>query len=96
MEQALSHADQVSPAWRDRAYEVLKAYVEQHPHEQFFGEDVREWAYAQGDLPEPPHARAWGGIIAKAAKAGVIVQHGIGQVKNPKAHRANAAIWMKG
>jgi hypothetical protein len=95
MRQAMSHAEAETPAWGDMAYDALKAFLDHHPNEYFFGENVREWASAQELLPDPPHARAWGGVIARGARSGLIVKHGIGQVSNPKAHKANAAIWRK-
>lgn len=95
MRQALNHAERETPAWGDRAYEALKSFLDYHPSEYFFGENVREWASEQELVPDPPHARAWGGVIAKAARSGLIEKQGIGQVSNPKAHKANAAIWRK-
>lgn len=95
MQQALAHADATTPAWRDMAYAALKEFLDHHPTEEFFGEDVREWSSTRQLLPDPPHARAWGGVIARAAREGLIRKYGIGQVSNPKAHKANAAIWRK-
>ena len=58
------------------------------------GEDLRSYA-AEVDFDLPPHARAWGSIIQRAAKEYLIIKISTGSVKNPKAHMANAAIWER-
>jgi len=94
MKRAIDHAEQVVPNWADLATAKLIEYIKIHPHLEFMGEDVRVWAHQRG-LLEPPHKRAWGGVIMIAAKKGLIVRVRIGQVKNPNAHRANASVWRK-
>jgi hypothetical protein len=54
-------------------------------------EDVREASKHQ--LSEPPSARAWGGIIVKAVKCGLIYRKGFRNVSNVKAHRTPASLW---
>lgn len=95
MKQAIDHAEQETPQWKELALAKLKEFTTEFSHLQFMAEDFRAWAVTNG-LPKPPHARAFGGVMAKAAGARLIVKVGIGQVKNPKAHRANATIWRKG
>ncbi len=48
---------------------------------------------AKGIVPEPPSLRAWGAVLLSAAKRGWIRQVGYVHVDNPKAHKANAALW---
>jgi len=92
---ALGNADQKNPGvrkWSDRALEFVKIYNEKS---SFLTEDVRVWAHEQG-LPEPPSARAWGGVMVRAARAGIIKNSGLFDlVKNKKAHRTPATIWIK-
>lgn len=90
---AQEHADAVTPGWSELAYQFL---VNQFLplHKRFMAEDVRSYA-AQVDFTLPPHARAWGGVIAKAAKEYLIIKTSIRPVKNPKAHCANAALWER-
>lgn len=91
MQRAVDHADAVTPSWSDRAYEFLVEYVKSHP--VFMVEDVR---YAsQGIIPAPPSARAWGAVVTRAAKAGLIYQDGFKKVKNVKAHSTPAAVWKR-
>lgn len=93
MQTAISHADAVSPEWSVRAYSLLQRYLKDYPGE-FMAEDFRSFC-AQVDFELPPHARAFGGVISRAAKAGLIRKVRIGQVKNVKAHCALASVWIK-
>jgi hypothetical protein len=72
------------------AYAFLKRYA--RLHDIFSGEEVRVAAYEHA-VPPSPSDRAWGGVIKKAAHEGVIRQIGYIKVRNPRARRANAALW---
>lgn len=93
IQQAVDHADQVNDNWSGQAYAVLQVFLKEYPGE-FMAEDFRSYC-AMIDFALPPHARAFGGVIARAAKAGLIKHVRIDKVKNVKAHRANAAVWRK-
>ena len=67
---AIDHANDVEPRWSDRALVYLEQYILLFG-EPFRCEQVREWATDNG-LSEPPTTRAWGGVIAGAAKRGII------------------------
>lgn len=88
---AIAHADMFNEHWSDDAFDILKQFLMQHIG-NFMTEEVREFADSQG-LPKPPSLRAWGSIIAKAAKLNLIVCVGFKKVRNPRAHRANASVW---
>lgn len=60
----------------------------------FMTEEVREYAHLNG-LPDPKNNRAWGGIIARARGMRWIKFVTLGRTSNPKAHRANAAVWQR-
>lgn len=92
MQQAEDSANQRHTDWTNRAFKLLKEYARQ-AHGPFMCEDIRDYATANG-LPTPPSSRAWGPVMLRATKAGIIKSTGIGQVKNPKAHRANASIYL--
>jgi hypothetical protein len=89
MQKAVDHANQVHTDWSEKAFEFLKSFIIEH--KKFLAEDVRY--YSAGKVPEPPSQRAWGSVIVRAAKAGLIRRVGYEQVKNVKAHRANASVW---
>src|SRR5690348_13045263 len=92
MERATNHANQVSNGWSDRAYQMLHHFLRslaRGGRQTFLAEDFRLFAYSQ-KLPVPPHEGAFGSVMSRAAKAGLITSNGTAKVKNPKAHQANA------
>lgn len=93
IERSLLSAERKVKGWSETAYGYLLEYLAMHA-EAFRGEQVRTFAHARG-CPMPAHARAWGGVLVRAAHAGLIAKAGIAQVHNPAAHCANAALWRK-
>ena len=93
IKKAVDHADQKVFLWSDRAFEVLKKYLLKRK-KPFMCEDVRQFAEDKTNLDLPPSNRAWGGVIQRAKNKGLIKHFGYFQVNNPKAHRANASIWV--
>lgn len=90
MAAALKHAEDVTSNWGSLALAWLEAF----PGKEFMTEDVRVWSHENG-LEKPPSARAWGAVMTKAKKAGLIESIGYGTVKNPKAHATPATLWRK-
>lgn len=90
MDQAVMTADSVIPIWSTRAYDFLVNYAKYNY--KFMSEDVR--TASESEIPTPPSNRAWGAVIVKAKKNGIIKHFGYGQVKNPIAHMANASVWI--
>ena len=90
---AVENANRKDEKWSDRAFEFLERYIQIY-HGTFMTENVRVWAYAHG-LLRPPSGRAWGSVMTKAQKAGLIKFHSFGRVKNPNAHRTPAHVWIK-
>lgn len=93
IEKAKASAEQVCPDWTEKAYELLQRFLSHH-NGPFLAEEVRSYA-AMEDFPLPPSNRAWGGIMIRAVKSGLIVRQGYGQVSNPKAHACFASVWKK-
>jgi hypothetical protein len=60
----------------------------------FMAEEVREYAKHHG-LADAPNQRAWGSILVKAKKLGLIKFVGYAQTTNPLAHRTPAALWVR-
>lgn len=90
MQLAIEHAEAKDSKWPEKAYQVLMTYIK--GNKNFMTEEFRDYALKIG-FTMPPHARAWGGIINRAAREGLIVKIAVQAVKNPKAHCANAAVW---
>lgn len=94
---ALENADQAAPYnWSDKAYNYAKEYIlNKHVGARFQVEDIRMQAEQERKVMPPPSARAWGGIIVKIRNEKLIMAIGTEPVINPKAHRANATVWVK-
>lgn len=88
---AEDHAERESPGWSDRALGMLRQYAAEIGG-RFQAEDVRAFAKARG-LEDAPSARAWGGVIVRARRMGVIKFVGYENVKNKLAHATPAAVW---
>lgn len=77
---AVDHADRVSHAWSVLAYQTLIEYLN-FTHNvvgddlAFLAEDFTGYALAR-HVPKPPDNRAFGAIIQRAARAGLIVKAG--------------------
>jgi len=94
---AIEHADNVSPQWSQRAYNVAVEYVKNElmSGQNFKTEDIRNWAYYFNKIHKPPNERAWGAVSSNMARQGLIEKIGLGTVTNPKAHGAFATLWKK-
>lgn len=93
IEQAICHADAVCDNWSERAYAILKEFLQINSN-GFLVEDVRLYAERKG-LPEPPSKRAWGGVILRASREGLVKKNGYGITRNVRAHGTPASIWIR-
>ena len=89
IKKAVVHANVEVHGWSDLAYNYLLDYSKKH--KEFMVEDVRE--ASKGIIPTPPSTRAWGGVVVRASRAGVIRRKGFQNVKNAKAHCTPATLW---
>lgn len=88
-------ANELNHGWTDKAYNMLHHFLrsmKRGGRETFMGEDFKLFAYANG-LQHARSDRAFGSVMSRAAKAGLITRAGYGQVSNPTAHAATASIW---
>lgn len=92
MKLAQEHAEDKSPGWTELALGYVREYC--CYHSTFTGEDVRLYAEKRG-FTIPPHKRAWGAVMANAAKVGIVKKIGTKQVSNPRAHCAIATLWAR-
>ena len=90
MQRAHDHAEDVHESWGDKAYQFLLDHTTEG---EFMTEDIRK--ASEGIIPEPPSLRAWGGIVRRAAKNGIIKRVGYRSVSNNKAHCTPASVWVK-
>ena len=89
IKKALDNANSTHNRWSDKAYDFLLKYIKYQY--EFMTEDVR--VASEKAIPKPPSNRAWGGIILKAVRAGLIHRVGFSSVKNINAHRTAATVW---
>lgn len=89
MKRVLDNADEQIPQWSHFAYNFLLTYIKDN--KEFMVEEVR--LASEDHIPPPPSARAWGGIIVKAVKSGLVRRSGFRNVKNAKAHCTPASVW---
>jgi hypothetical protein len=91
MRRAKEHADRVEPNWSDCAMGWVRIYA--LAKEEFICEDVRRYAEGRG-LPLPPDGRAWGSVMMKASRAGLIqATDRIRNATDPKVHMNPSRIW---
>ncbi len=96
IKRAVQHAEDIHNDWQRTALDFLYLYAKNH--ERFSGEMVR--MEAKGIVPDAPSARTWGAVMLNGARKGWIRQARdrdgepkTVKVDNPKAHKANAALW---
>lgn len=89
IKKAIDSAEELNEGWSEMAFNFLRNYIKNNP--AFMVENVRK--ASEGKVPNPPSERAWGGIIVRAKKHGLIRRIGYQQVSNPKAHCTPASVW---
>ena len=89
IKQAIDNADDTHERWSEKAYKFLTNWIK--TQYEFMTEDVR--LASEKEIPKPPSNRAWGGIILRAVRAGLITRDRFSNVKNAKAHKTPATVW---
>ena len=89
IKQAINNANDTHEKWSEKAYKFLVSYIKSQ--DEFMTEDLR--LASEKEIPKPPSNRAWGGIILRAVRAGLITRDRFSNVKNVKAHKTPATVW---
>jgi hypothetical protein len=89
IKKALDNANNTHDKWSDKAYNFLLKYIKYQY--EFMTEDVR--VASEKAIPKPPSNRAWGSVILRASRSGLINRVGFANVKNAKAHKTPASVW---
>ena len=93
IERAATAQERRSPNWQNKALHYLKIYL--ITRDTFITEDFRKWATDNG-LDEPIEPRAYGAVIRRAVKSGMIVATGnYKQTTNIKSHCRPMMVWGK-
>ena len=95
IEKAINHANGELENWSEEAYGFLKNFIEasKQSHVNTFMTEHARSESKYFNIPDPPSSRAWGGIILRAAREGLIRKVGFREVSNPKAHCTPATVW---
>jgi len=72
-DESMHHADSVVPGWIESAEDFGRRFAKGH-HKPFPSEVMQHWAENRG-CPYPPDKRAWGGIMKRLQKDGIIVPY---------------------
>ena len=92
IDQAVGAADRAAPGWSDQAYGWIAAHAERSRGVRLTGyELVRRSIMDQ--VPQPENAKAWGGPIQRAARAGYLVKVGTVADPNPERHGSDVPLW---
>lgn len=90
---AAAHAESQSAGWLARATGLAEQFVINHVDlPSFQAIELRAYAEANG-LPSPPDARAWGHVMRRLKKNGVIESVGTGKSSDPKQHNGFITEW---
>lgn len=89
MQRAIEHAEDLNEDWSEQAYDFLIAFAQRNA--TFQSEDVSDASKRVTGFPQPPTDRAWGSIYTRAARAGVIEQHGI--ARSRRRHASVCILW---
>lgn len=97
IKKAVDHADAAPPFnWSEKAFDFLLNYLkDQPPGVSFKTEDIILKAEQLNAIPKPPDDRAFGAIILKARREGLIKSIGISPRKKPAGHMGFTADWIK-
>ena len=77
--------------FKEQALEFLKDYM--RTNRRFQVEDVRQASV--GIIAQPNDKRAWGSVIKKAQRLGLVKSVGYEAVSNPKANGTPASVWVR-
>lgn len=93
IQRAVDHADREIESWSDRAtYMLMSCARARGQGSEITSESIRNYAEFH-DLPPPPDKRAWGAVMLKAARAGVIKKIGYTTANDPKVHCNPVSLW---
>jgi hypothetical protein len=86
MEKAVNHANALCEDWSDKAFEALKDYIK--TKSTFITEELRQ----EVNIPTMKPA-AWGAVISRAVKSGLIKQVGWQSSSGAAPHARQAIVW---
>lgn len=92
---AVDHADAVEPGWSDVAFAYLRQFLADKPSgHEFTGEAVRQFAERAG-IARPTDKGAWGAVMRRGARAGLMRKIGFTEATDPKVHCNPVSKWSR-
>lgn len=93
---AVNNANREFPGWQERCWGLFERWIgKKEKGFRFLMEIFRNDCEKFNVIEVPASKRAYGFVSKKAMKEGLIKQIGTAKVSNPKAHNANAALYVK-
>lgn len=93
IDRASSHAERVSEDWNATADAALRYYLQIIHGKSFLAEEFVAWARVRPNLDMPPDGRAWGAVVKRASRAGLIV--GVGYAPANTSNRSPKRLWRE-
>jgi len=100
IQRAVEHADRVEVKWSDRAWGLFESYCEaltiaanNGVGEVVFRTEQFVSSAKSNGLPDPPDNRAFGAIILKAVKAGMITRVGYAPKTSKNCNCQPISVW---
>lgn len=90
MERSAGTQERLAPGWAAGAYRELVRFAQER--QRFTGEEAKAFAYREG-LERPRNEGAWGGVVNRAARAGVIEFDGYEVAGSASRHCAPNRRW---
>jgi hypothetical protein len=92
MARAVDHADRDVPGWSFDAQAALGRYCKAHGHgHQFLAEELRLYAETLAIVPTPPSQKAWGAVMQRAAREGLIRK--VGYAPSASSNMSPKTLW---
>lgn len=92
IENATQHANRVRREWSAQADAYAKMMIARRGFKPFLLEEIVEASKRDG-VPQPPDGRAWGGVIIRLAKEGLVRKMGYGAAKT--SNTSPKVLWGK-
>jgi hypothetical protein len=89
IERSAAKAEREYPGWKNAAAQYLRYYIERH--RIFCGWMVVQSTLGVRDFPQPGNTKAWGAVLNRAARDGLIRK--VGVVPDPNRHCAYVPQW---
>lgn len=89
---AVAKADRDREGWSEDALEAVRLFTLAHPGQQFLAEAVRHWCEDIELLDAPANERAWGAVMRRAAKDGLVRK--VGYAPSVSSNLSPKTLWQ--